>query len=215
MDAGILPTPTLPASPSSIGPQVTLPTVAIGTGCKPRSGWGYYIVQQGDTLFGIARQTGVSLTELQQANCIANPSAIYYGQVIFVPQGSVIATSTAVGNATVSFTTGSGNAGLCPNPDIRITSPISGSVEGGIITFTGTARGTDFSSFRVEYMSDISDAGWIQTARSDSPVLNGYLGRLDPNPSQLPAGGYSVRLTVETKSGTILTPCVIRLTLAR
>jgi len=190
-------------------------TVAIGTGCQVLKGWNSYIVQQGDTLFSIARQSGLTLTQLQQANCIANPSAIFYGQVIFIPPGSVIATNAPTAIATTSAGTASGNAGLCPNPDVRITSPISGATVGGIITFTGTARGSNFSYFRVEYMPDLSGEGWIQTARSDSPVLNGYLGRLDPNPSQLPPGGYSVRLVVEVKSGNAPPPCVIRLTMVR
>jgi murein DD-endopeptidase MepM/ murein hydrolase activator NlpD len=212
-----LPTSAGPASPlgaTSVGPD-NLPTVAISTGCQPRSGWNSYVIQPGDTLFGIARQAGVSLTELQQANCISNPSAIFFGQVISVPPGSAIATATPGVNATASVATGSGNAGVCPNPNVRITSPISGATVSGIITFTGTAGGSDFSAFRVEYMSDLSDVGWIQTARSDSPVLNGYLGRLDPNPSQLPAGAYSVRLAVETKSGNLPQPCLIRLTLVK
>jgi nucleoid-associated protein YgaU len=45
-----------------------------------------YIVQRGDTLSGIARRFGVSLTALERANPqIADPNRIFPGQVINIP----------------------------------------------------------------------------------------------------------------------------------
>jgi uncharacterized protein YgiM (DUF1202 family) len=55
--------------------------------CASRTDWAYtYTVQPGDTLFQIAQRAGVSLTDLQIGNCIADPGAIAVGQVLRVPQ---------------------------------------------------------------------------------------------------------------------------------
>lgn len=45
-----------------------------------------YTVRSGDTLFSIARATGVSVSELISLNNIANPDAIEVGQVLRLPQ---------------------------------------------------------------------------------------------------------------------------------
>jgi spore coat assembly protein SafA len=45
-----------------------------------------YVVQQGDTLSGIARRFGVSLSDLEKANPqITDPNRIFPGQVINIP----------------------------------------------------------------------------------------------------------------------------------
>ena len=47
-----------------------------------------YVVQQGDTLSGIAQKFGVSLADLKAANPqILNPDLIFPGQVVVVPSG--------------------------------------------------------------------------------------------------------------------------------
>lgn len=45
-----------------------------------------YVVQQGDTLSGIAQKLGVSQQALQDANGIENPDQIQEGQVLKVPR---------------------------------------------------------------------------------------------------------------------------------
>ena len=42
----------------------------------------YYVVKQGDTLYGIARRFGITLNEILQYNAIQNPNLIYPGQTI-------------------------------------------------------------------------------------------------------------------------------------
>ncbi len=44
-----------------------------------------YTVQQGDTLFSIARQFGVSVDELIELNNIANPDVIYVDDTLTIP----------------------------------------------------------------------------------------------------------------------------------
>ena len=45
-----------------------------------------YIVQPGDTLFRIAVNHGLTLGELAEANGIVNPSVIYAGQILTIPE---------------------------------------------------------------------------------------------------------------------------------
>ncbi len=44
-----------------------------------------YVVQEGDTLFSIARRFGVDMEELARANNITDPSTIYVGQRLIIP----------------------------------------------------------------------------------------------------------------------------------
>ena len=47
-----------------------------------------YVVQRGDTLYGIARRFGVDMMAIAQANGIVNPSRIYVGQRLVIPGGT-------------------------------------------------------------------------------------------------------------------------------
>jgi hypothetical protein len=53
--------------------------------CGPPSGWVFYTVQSGDTLFHIGLVYGVSVVELQFANCLGSSTLIRAGMRIFVP----------------------------------------------------------------------------------------------------------------------------------
>lgn len=57
-----------------------------GAACVPRTGWPTYTVMRGDTLYNIAQRAGSSVTELTQANCLANPRHILVGQQLVVPR---------------------------------------------------------------------------------------------------------------------------------
>lgn len=61
-----------------------LPT-STGTICIPPSGWEVYIVQPNDSLFHIGLEFGVTVTDLQIANCLGNSIIIYAGQKLYVP----------------------------------------------------------------------------------------------------------------------------------
>ncbi len=68
-----------------------LPSATIRA-CGPPPTWtATYIVQQGDTLFKISVLYRVTVTQLQQANCLVNINQITPGQVLRVPN---VATST-------------------------------------------------------------------------------------------------------------------------
>lgn len=53
--------------------------------CGPPRGWIPYTVQPGDTLYSLAKYYGVTVAQLQQANCFGDSTLIVVGQVIYVP----------------------------------------------------------------------------------------------------------------------------------
>jgi LysM repeat protein len=75
-------------------PQVSSSPTATSIQCGPPAGWVFYTVKPGDTLFKIGTVRGVSVADLQQANCMGSSTYIRYGQNLFVPYVLVI-TSTA------------------------------------------------------------------------------------------------------------------------
>ena len=93
------PTPTQPQS-AATGPAATEPPTATAPApveptetetsanpdCGPPTGWVLYTVISGDTLFRIALRSGISLSQLQQANCLGNNDSIYRGQRLYVPR---------------------------------------------------------------------------------------------------------------------------------
>lgn len=64
----------------------TQPVAASTAVCSPRTEWPVYVVNRGDTLYRISRKVGASLSQLITANCISNPTRIYVGQRLHVPQ---------------------------------------------------------------------------------------------------------------------------------
>ena len=53
---------------------------------RPQPGWGgHHTLQAGESLYGVARQYGVDVAELQRANRIAQPTSVRAGTVLLVP----------------------------------------------------------------------------------------------------------------------------------
>jgi micrococcal nuclease len=70
------PTPTdTPVPPTSTQEPTTTPTPII------------YVVQAGDTLSAIAKQYGVTVETLQEANAISDPRRLQIGQELIIPKG--------------------------------------------------------------------------------------------------------------------------------
>jgi LysM repeat protein len=83
--------PGVTEQPTSTPPRPTIRP------CGPPAGWVPYTLQFGDTLYSLSRIFGISVSELQFANCISNPDDIKAGEVIsvpFIPARSATATST-------------------------------------------------------------------------------------------------------------------------
>lgn len=69
------------------GTVLYVPPVATATrqACGVPVGWIPYTVQAGDTLYSLAKYYGVSVAQLQQANCLDSSTLIVIGQIIYVP----------------------------------------------------------------------------------------------------------------------------------
>jgi hypothetical protein len=75
---------------------------------------------------------------------------------------------------------------------------------GGPISFTGSASGSGFQNYVIEYGTGVYPANWTVFKNSATPVANGTLGILDPVAQGLATGIYTIRLTV-TASGSTMT----------
>jgi LysM repeat protein len=53
--------------------------------CGPPSGWITSYVQPGDTLYRLSQAFGITVPELQNANCMGNSTILHVGQKLFVP----------------------------------------------------------------------------------------------------------------------------------
>ena len=81
---------------------VPAPPTAPVIQCGPPPGWVFYTVQPGENLFRIGLAFGVSVTTLQQANCLGNNTAIRAGQRLYVPNVPTI--TPALASQTPTFT---------------------------------------------------------------------------------------------------------------
>lgn len=92
-----------PTSTTTITPTITRTPTRTSTPlapCFPRADWPFrYTVARGDTLSRIAQRAGISVTQLQAGNCIANVNQIFTGQVLRVPV-RLISTDTPTPTAT-------------------------------------------------------------------------------------------------------------------
>lgn len=80
----------LPSGAPTSTPVTPAPTVPPGTPAAPtpppQPGVGFpYVVQWGDTVYGIARRFGVSAAAIIQANGLADPNKIRAGQTLIIP----------------------------------------------------------------------------------------------------------------------------------
>lgn len=73
----------------------------------------------------------------------------------------------------------------------------------GIITILGTANGTLFESYALEYGEGYAPTTWTMIATSTTPITDGTLGSLDV--TGLPEGTYMVRLQVMYDGGLVKT----------
>ena len=88
--------------------------------CGPPSGWvRAYTVQQGDTLYRIATNHGVTVPALQRANCRTG-TLIFPGERLWVPYASPLATELTV---IPTFPTPTEPATDTPEPSATATTP--------------------------------------------------------------------------------------------
>ena len=82
--ANCLTTLDLPVGYVLLVPPVQATVTAVP--CGPFAGWvRAYVVQPGDNLFRIGLSYGVTVTQLQRANCMGSSTTIFVGQRLWVP----------------------------------------------------------------------------------------------------------------------------------
>ncbi len=79
------PTSTAPTPSATKAPFTATAVVMPATQCGRPAGWVVYVVRAGDTMSNLSRIFGVSIAQLQNANCMGSSTAIYAGQVIYTP----------------------------------------------------------------------------------------------------------------------------------
>ncbi|MBX7101471.1 MAG: LysM peptidoglycan-binding domain-containing protein [Myxococcaceae bacterium] len=110
VDLGSTPAPEAPAEPPPAAPD----PAAAPEAAPPAN---VYTVRSGDTLSGIAARAGVSLAQVLRANPdIRNPSLIFPGQQITIPEGGDVPQSStpAPSGPTSAAPSPSGDAGANP-----------------------------------------------------------------------------------------------------
>ena len=65
--------------------------------CGPPPGWIVYVVQTGDTLYHLSQAYGISVTELQNANCMSG-TLLRLGQRLYVPPWATLVPSPTFSN---------------------------------------------------------------------------------------------------------------------
>lgn len=94
----LIPTTTIPSKPSATDTQMasstspTLPSPTPGyqnsatpVPCGAPKGWLTYIIQPGDTLYRLSQAYGITVGQIQQANCMGTSTLLETGQALFVP----------------------------------------------------------------------------------------------------------------------------------
>ncbi|MDW8299918.1 MAG: LysM peptidoglycan-binding domain-containing protein, partial [Anaerolineae bacterium] len=201
------PTPTLfvpTFPPELLTPTPTPLSVAAltATPCLPRRDWIPYTVQAGETLFSLARRAQVSLAELARANCIADPSRLVVGTVIYLPRPLDVPTPVALNGV---------NIRNCSDPQRRMVNVVPDGRLSGVFVIIGTAQHENFQFYKVEIRADGSDL-WQNLVTRSEPINGGMLATLDT--ALFPADIYWLRLTVVDQTGNFPPPCEVRVILA-
>jgi LysM repeat protein len=71
-------------SDTPISSSVTQTATLTPAACEPPPGWVPYTLQSGDILSSLAQQLGITVDQLQEANCLGS-TTIFIGQTLYVP----------------------------------------------------------------------------------------------------------------------------------
>jgi LysM repeat protein len=87
-----------PTATGTVPPAPVLPSCTV----RPPHNWTLYLIQRGDTLSSLARQTGTTVAAIMQVNCLIT-DLIYAGTTIYLPARPV-ATATVTPTPTITPT---------------------------------------------------------------------------------------------------------------
>lgn len=179
------PTPTTPPTPTPTPTQTPTPTPSPTQSANPST----YRVVSGDTLSGIARRFGVSVSSIQQLNNMGSSTAIRVGQVLRIPSGTTPSPSPS---PTPSQTpTPSPTPTPTPTPSITSYTVKSGDTLSRIASSFGVT---------VSSIQQLNNMGSSTTIRVGQ-VLQIPTGTSSPSPSPSPT---PTQRTYTVKSGDTL-----------
>ncbi len=135
--------PPLPTATAAILPEntstVILPSATrTNIPCGAPAGWVRYTVQLGDTLSALSRAYGVSIYQLQTANCLPSANFIVAGQILYVPNVPTRTPTPTITGTRTSTQPATPITGT-PTPTSTSTSTSTGTATA---TSTPTATGT-------------------------------------------------------------------------
>lgn len=84
--------------------NAVLPMAVVGSDNDVSADYQYYSVKTGDTLTRIAKNYGVTISDLMTANDLSNADKIYAGQIIKVPLSSASAKGSSMVSSRISMT---------------------------------------------------------------------------------------------------------------
>jgi LysM repeat protein len=139
-------TPSYPPPPGGVSDTAQpgeTPVSSPGQSCGPPEGWVSYTVQAGDNLFRLSRELGLTVAQLQSANCLGSSILIRAGDQLYVP---VLPAGPTVTPALIQPT--------LPDESILILQPASGSRLTSPLTITGMADPTFEQTLVVRMLLD-------------------------------------------------------------
>jgi LysM repeat protein len=160
-----------------------------------------HTVQPGDTLSGIAAQSGVSLINLEAANSwIKNPNLIYVGQQVTVPDGKSGGTATASGSPAVGDGDGDSDDSAVtstPAPSTPASTPSvsagSSSAANSPAAVTPAGGGSAPSSFQ-------QCVAWRESGNNPTASSAGLYGILPSTWASLGLSGTAAQASVAQQS---------------
>ncbi len=130
----------VPAPKVSVTPTKTTTPRPAPTRCPgPPPGWVFYTVQAGDNLYAIGRAYGVSVLQLQNANCLGYNTTIRTGQLLRVPN---VATRTPLPSPTGTQTPSATPTLLLPTQTASSTNISTATATGTVPPASATATHT-------------------------------------------------------------------------
>jgi LysM repeat protein len=139
-----------------------------------------YVVQPGDTLFSLARDTGTTIQQLLQANCLTNSNYIVVGQSLYVPRLPPTKTPTPLPPIIGTAIAQPGKSSY--SAQVQLRAFITGCAP-STITFSAAASSSiDIAQVRLEYRYEAGSTIGSELSVVMSPAGNGqYEASVDNN----------------------------------
>jgi murein DD-endopeptidase MepM/ murein hydrolase activator NlpD len=163
-----------------------------------RFNWPVYTVQQGDTLFELALESGVRVDILREANCLTLEDEISVGQSLRVPPDTVLA----------DYAPPEG----CQRSTIRITAPRPGHRVSDILRVSGIVTHARLGDYQLQLRrAGMDKADYEMIFESDEEVHQTAELAVIPLSDEFDPGLYWLRLEAFTPAGQTLSSCAVRI----